>query len=147
MLVRGTQDTHVYSLSTRADVRILASANLSCVLAEPGAVSKFELKSYCKDEVLLDFELGHDVALVWMTQVTHGVVPEISRTYIVDRVEKVCSIDVSKAVAYMKLMIELSHRPRADVDPARVMGLTSPNVLKQPRSINKWPSDADASSK
>ena len=87
---------------------------------------------------MLDFKLDTSYALVFVSAV---ISLSDSVCYVVDRMEKVEQEQVAKAKKYMQLGILLAERPRSSVDHAQLQEFVTPQSMKRPRVIDRYPSD------
>ena len=142
LMVRGTQRTTLIVAGTNANARILQSKKVSCAMDNASESNSFDLRSYAKEEDLLDFKLDTSYALVFVSAVlqqAEGV------CYVVDRLEKMDSDQVAKAKQNMKLSISLAERPRSAVDHSQLQEFVTPKSdkqIKRARTLSSYPSDA-----
>ena len=135
ILVRGTQRSTLVTANTTAENRIISSLNASCLLHPETSVN---LRGYASERDLLDFMLGKEVAMVYVS----GVVDvDGKQTLIVDWLEKVDSASVPNAIAFMHNEISLAKQRRSADNKDDLEQLISPPSAKKARTIRAYPSD------
>ncbi len=144
MLVQGTEKTTLVTASGNKAARILDSKHVVCLMAEASAAPcKFQLRSFCHEDDLMDYTLHTQAALIRVTSVlsrsASDETPLVDVVYVVERLDVVEKNMIPTAIAYMKKMFELASVQRLPVDPEGIEKLITPS--KKARTLAGWPSD------
>jgi hypothetical protein len=136
LLVQGTQKTLLVVRDTSPDARIMNSVNVKCVMSDAGG---FTLRSYCHESSLLEYQLGTDQALVYVSAIVKRDGVDV---LIVDSMQKIEREQHVVVRTYMTSAIIMAQCAREAVDNDRVRSLVTPESNKRANTLGRLPSDA-----
>ena len=137
LLVRGTQKSRLATLETStADMAYqVVSSNAQCLLSEDSATIKEDLVGYATKDDLLEYNLGTETAMLYVTGKSGNVLT-------VDRMRKVDSSDVKGVVAAMRAERSMAlEEPSEDAPKRSAEDLVSPDNQKRCRSLHNYPTE------
>ena len=140
ILVKGTQKSQVESLSEAgpgSSTFKVCSAKATCLLTEPPQDLDAELVGYCDLTEMLNYNLDQERAVVY---VSGSVVEGGVRRFVVDRMEKIVSDEMSAVQQAMRAESDMALQPPSAPGKHSLEDFVSPEA-KRCRTIGRYPTD------